>query len=185
MRPALRAEIDSSLRAIPPGDETEESTRADVLARLARGDDLIRGGQPDRPDPHLVSYTLVTDGRSVLLCHHKKAGLWLPTGGHVDPGEAPLATAQREIVEELGAALPLISDFPVFVTCQKTTGPNPHHDLSLWYLFEGDPEHSYDWDAGEFLDVAWFAPEDIPLGQCEPQLPRAIDKLRRLRHLSS
>ncbi|MGV9748387.1 NUDIX domain-containing protein [Rhodococcus zopfii] len=33
---------------------------------------------------------------------HIGAGLWLPTGGHVEPGEHPLDTAIRETREELG-----------------------------------------------------------------------------------
>jgi hypothetical protein len=31
---------------------------------------------------------------SVLLCDHRLSGLWLPTGGPVEPGEHPLGTVR-------------------------------------------------------------------------------------------
>ncbi|MEV4702232.1 NUDIX domain-containing protein [Actinoplanes sp. NPDC049316] len=40
----------------------------------------------------------------VLLVDHRNARLWLPPGGHVEPGEAPAVTAGRELAEELGVS---------------------------------------------------------------------------------
>ncbi|MFY1633651.1 NUDIX domain-containing protein [Solwaraspora sp. WMMB335] len=34
--------------------------------------------------------------------HHRKIGLWLYPGGHVDPNETPAEAAVREVVEETG-----------------------------------------------------------------------------------
>lgn len=55
----------------------------------------------------------------VLLIHHKKMGVWLPPGGHVDPNELPTQTAIRETKEETGYEIEIISphqilefDFP-------------------------------------------------------------------------
>lgn len=158
--------------------------RAGALDRLTRGVPLIRQ-DVDLPDPHLVSYLAVTDGARLLLCAHRKAGLWLPFGGHVEPAETPLHTAKRECIEELGLALDFVTDVPVFVTLQQTTGPRQHHDLSLWYLLRAAPDAQFDWDAGEFEAIRWFLPEHIPQNQAEPQLPRFVDKMRRLGHLSA
>jgi len=43
-----------------------------------------------------VSYLLLVDrpAGSVLLCDHRLSGLWLPAGGHVEPGEHPLGTVR-------------------------------------------------------------------------------------------
>jgi 8-oxo-dGTP pyrophosphatase MutT (NUDIX family) len=38
----------------------------------------------------------------VLLVKHKKLGLWLNPGGHIDPGELPHEAAEREFYEETG-----------------------------------------------------------------------------------
>ncbi len=37
-----------------------------------------------------------------LLVFHKKLQLWLPAGGHVEPGEQPHLAAIREVFEETG-----------------------------------------------------------------------------------
>jgi 8-oxo-dGTP pyrophosphatase MutT (NUDIX family) len=44
---------------------------------------------------------LIDDGK-VLLIKHKKLGIWLNPGGHVDEGELPHETAEREFFEETG-----------------------------------------------------------------------------------
>ncbi|MFI5343447.1 MAG: NUDIX domain-containing protein [Chlamydiales bacterium] len=42
------------------------------------------------------------------LVDHKKANLWLPAGGHVEPNEHPRETVKREILEELSIQVPTI-----------------------------------------------------------------------------
>lgn len=44
---------------------------------------------------------LIHDNK-VLLVKHKKLGLWLNPGGHIDPGELPHEAAEREFYEETG-----------------------------------------------------------------------------------
>ena len=63
----------------------------------------LQDQKPDVPPKHLVSYfALVDEARGkMLLVDHKLAGLWLPSGGHVEPDEDPRATVVREIAEEL------------------------------------------------------------------------------------
>ena len=50
---------------------------------------------------------VVHDGR-VLLHRHKRLGLWLPPGGHIDEGELPDEAAIRETLEESGVRITLI-----------------------------------------------------------------------------
>lgn len=54
---------------------------------------------------------VVQDGRTLLL-HHKKLGFWLPPGGHIDPDELPDDAARREVLEESGLEVELISHRP-------------------------------------------------------------------------
>ncbi len=44
---------------------------------------------------------LIKDGK-VLLVKHKKLGIWLNPGGHIEPGELPHEAAEREFYEETG-----------------------------------------------------------------------------------
>lgn len=89
---------------IEPGDIVEAQHRDDTLQWLEATDDVFRRAKPSTPDRHLVSYVAVLDpaDRSGLLVDHINAGLWLPPGGHVEPGEHPVEAARREAREELG-----------------------------------------------------------------------------------
>ena len=46
----------------------------------------------------------------VLLHRHAKLGLWLPPGGHIEPGELPDEAAVREVMEEAGIAVALTGE---------------------------------------------------------------------------
>jgi hypothetical protein len=111
--------------AIEPFDDVERSHQADVLAWLASTPDVYRRVKPATPPRHLVSYAVLTDPRdwSVFLVDHRLAGLWLPAGGHVEPGEEPAVTAAREAREELGidADFSIAGRRPVFVTIARTS----------------------------------------------------------------
>jgi 8-oxo-dGTP diphosphatase len=76
----------------------------ECLAWLRGTDDVFRRMKPRTPSPHLVAYFVLRDEQdgSVLLVDHIKAGLWLPSGGHVEPDAHPVDTVQREVSEELG-----------------------------------------------------------------------------------
>lgn len=58
-----------------------------------------------------LSYTLcfLTRGERVLLLQRRRPpnqGLWNGVGGHIEPGESPLAACLREVREETGYTLP-------------------------------------------------------------------------------
>ena len=49
----------------------------------------------------------------VLLIHHKKTGRWLPVGGHVEADEDLLSALHREVMEEVGLEIKVLSSPPV------------------------------------------------------------------------
>ncbi len=51
----------------------------------------------------------IVDNQGVLLIYHRKIGKWLPPGGHLDPGEIQTEGAKREVFEETGLHVNLIS----------------------------------------------------------------------------
>jgi 8-oxo-dGTP diphosphatase len=141
---ALKSMITGLVSGIEPTDDLGREHRRNASSWLAGTDDIFRRVKPHTPSPHLVSYFLLVDrsAGSVLLCDHRLSGLWLPTGGHVEPGEHPLGTVGREAVEELGVtAQPdaVFGDRPFFLTMTETLGPpaTRHVDVSLWFALAG------------------------------------------------
>jgi ADP-ribose pyrophosphatase YjhB (NUDIX family) len=53
--------------------------------------------------------TFVIHEGKVLLLWHKKLSMWLPPGGHIDPNELPDEAAVREVKEETGLDVVLLS----------------------------------------------------------------------------
>ena len=93
--------------------------------------------------------------RGVVLLLHKRMGMWLQPGGHIDPGETPWDAALRESVEETGLACRFADDPPRLVHVDVHPGPRGHTHLDLRYLVDGgdaDPSPP----AGESQEVAWF-----------------------------
>jgi 8-oxo-dGTP pyrophosphatase MutT (NUDIX family) len=128
-----------------------------------------------------VSYFALVDAGHVLLVDHRNAQLWLPTGGHVDPGEHPRETVRRELREELGLEIDGDLSPPLMLTVTGTVGVTAGHvDVSLWYVVESDMRSQFIWDRGEFSDVRWFGFDDVPLGRSDPHMGRFIAKLMNL-----
>ncbi len=50
---------------------------------------------------------VVRDGKTLLL-KHKKLGMWLPPGGHVEPDETPDEGVRREVREETGLEIDFV-----------------------------------------------------------------------------
>ncbi len=178
----MRATLVTLLHQIAPYDALEAEHLATTQAWVASGTPLYRGARADDPPQHLVAYGLLYDAmrQQVLLVDHKKAGLWLPSGGHVEPDEHPHSTVAREVREELDveAAFYTPAALPFFVTVTPTVGNVARHvDVSLWYLLRGDARRLPWFDAGEFHGVAWFALDALPLARCDPHLARAAAKL--------
>ncbi len=90
----------AELRRIIETTPAPEQVKRDFYERSARGS-LIRG---ENSENHFCVYFAAYDPflSDVFIGHHKKADLWLFTGGHIDEGEIPAETVEREIQEEWG-----------------------------------------------------------------------------------
>mgnify|MGYP004548435691 CR=1 FL=1 len=167
---SARSDLRSLVAAILPLDARETADLSDTLAWINSGAPLWRTAKPATPPKHLVSYFLLVD--------HINAELWLPAGGHVEPGEHPWATVRREAREELGIECDPEPSQPLFLTVTQTVGRTVGHtDVSLWYVLQGDRSGALSWDAGEFLSVAWFHKDRVPTHRSDPHMMRFLRKL--------
>jgi ADP-ribose pyrophosphatase YjhB (NUDIX family) len=56
-----------------------------------------------------VATFVLHEGKTLMLWH-KKLAMWLPPGGHIDPNELPDEAAVREVKEETGLDVVLLSE---------------------------------------------------------------------------
>ncbi len=80
-----------------------------------------------------------------LLHQHKKLGLWLPCGGHIDPHELPDDAAKREVLEESGVEIELISETALDI--QEPRQLLRPRGIQLEFIHEGH----------EHIDLIYFA----------------------------
>jgi 8-oxo-dGTP diphosphatase len=180
MRNAIRAELEM----IEPHDSLEQEHLVEALAWVNSGVELCRISKPATPPVHLVSYFAVVDGDHILLVDHRNAQLWLPTGGHVEPGEHPRDTVIRELKEELSLVPTGPVGAPLMVTCTTTVGlAAGHRDVSLWYVVEASRQQPITFDEQEFSSIRWFRFSEVPFERSDPQMRRFVEKLGSLRKL--
>ena len=125
-----------------------------------------------KPQRHFVTTGYVVFEDKTLLLLHKKLGLWLPPGGHIDEGELPEEAVLREINEETGLKVELVSE-------RRVPGPSaegvqymhvPNH-----VQLEDIPDHPQHIDliyfcrarsnaarlSPEHRDMRWYSVEDL------------------------
>jgi 8-oxo-dGTP diphosphatase len=182
----LRTVIAGLVREISPLDDREAADQAATLDWIESGQPLFRVAALATPPRHLVSYFVPVDAasRSVLVGDHVKSGLWLPPGGHVEQGEDPRATVEREAGEELGIAAAfhpgLGGDRPFFLTATPTVDRD-HVDVSLWFALDCGRADELHPDPREFRSVRWYNVDEQlewPDGTFDPQMTRFIRKLK-------
>lgn len=121
-----------------------------------------------------VSGFVAHDGR-VALHWHRKIGMWLPAGGHIEPGEDPVEATLREVREEFAVEAEVM---PLTSRVQYEGGPRqiepPYTILDCWpepdhchvdhvyllRLLSGFPGLSHDPD----YPILWLTSADLALG---------------------
>lgn len=72
--------------------------------------DLTHRTKNHRKDFTATGYVVNPERTKILVIFHNKLQKWLPAGGHMEPNELPHETAIREVFEETGIKVKIISD---------------------------------------------------------------------------
>ncbi len=131
-----------------------------VLEKFRRRLDANSLTKAENPADHFCSFFLPvhTATQSIYLVHHRKAGSWIPPGGHIEKGELPRETVAREYAEELGFTLTreAVTLFDISVTRIENHTPCKIH-FDLWYTVSCAERTDYRFLEAEFHGAGWFS----------------------------
>ena len=105
---------------------------------------------------------------ATLLHWHRKVGLWLPPGGHIEPNEDAIQAARREALEETGIIVDILPTTDRFDYADPPQLPPPATIMvEPIRSFGGEPAHQH-------IDLIYFSrPTADPAADGRPDPPSA------------
>jgi len=155
--------------AITPREKASRDRFLLELDRLA--DPFNRDSGP----VHVTGSAIVVGSRGTVLHLHKRLGVWMQPGGHLEPGEAPWEAALRETQEETGLPVHHARSGERLIHLDAHPASSDHFHLDLRYLLWSDDVEPSP-PPGESQEVRWFTLAEA-LERADAGL---VDGLRRL-----
>ena len=161
----------------------DEKTVSAFLERVGQG----KPTRDENPQTHFCVYFAAFDKKAKkgFMGHHKKSGLWLFGGGHIDKGEFPLAALKREIAEEWGINVFLGNITPELLTVteieKRPVGLCRRH-YDIWYFVELDKnEANFDREKldQEFHQTRWLSIDQALGLATDPNTIKALKFLKK------
>lgn len=98
--------------------------------------------QLDKRKKHFTASALIIKNDQVLLVYHNKLKVWLYPGGHIEDNENPDETIIREVAEETGLEIEIISDRDENLSDQKKEVSSLHLPYAILCELVGDHFHN-------------------------------------------
>ena len=150
------------------------------LERLEKRELTRDDGNPSHFCCYFLPYNPNT--KQVFIVHHKKSGLWIFPGGHIDKGEGLMQTINREIEEELGVKNKIKEEIKPFLLTitpiENRVQPCKEH-LDIWYRFSTNGSE-FNVDPKEFHQTRWVSIEEARRFVTDPPNLEALSKMEEL-----
>lgn len=147
----------------------------------------------DHPKHFTASGFVLGADRRVLLVHHRKLGVWLYPGGHIEADETPDAAVLREIFEETGVRARILGTLdasledhaagvyalhmPYKVMCELIPHPTePHCHIDLIYACVALND-ACAIDDGEVYAARFFARSEVEGIDLFPSFRTLLDRV--------
>jgi 8-oxo-dGTP pyrophosphatase MutT (NUDIX family) len=148
---ATTADLRALVEGHAPASSREEESRRRFQAEL----DRLAAPCDEQADPtHVTASGIVVGPRGTVLHRHKRLGIWMQPGGHIDAGETPDMAARREATEELGLAIAHPAGGPYLLQIDVHDAALGHFHLDLRYLLLGEDADPHP-PPGESPDARW------------------------------
>lgn len=146
-------------RSVAERHPVDPDERASIERFLVEFDRLADPFDEHADAVHVTGSAIVVGRRGVVLLRHRRLGIWIQPGGHIERGETPWDAARREAAEETGLPVEFAecdtAGVPRLAHVDVHAGGRGHTHLDLRYLLVGgdaDPDPP----PGESQEVGWF-----------------------------
>lgn len=142
---------------------------------------------------HFTASALIIKDKKVLLVQHKKLGVWLYPGGHVEDNETPDETVIREVLEETGVSVEIIGEkdknladagadvsvlhHPYVILCELV-GDHYHNDIIYLCKITGE-NAQIKHDAKESEAIGFFGLDELDGIKLFPNFKKLLQKVLR------
>jgi 8-oxo-dGTP pyrophosphatase MutT (NUDIX family) len=171
--PATAEDLRVLVEGHHPASPREVAAQQRFLAEL----DLLDAPCDEHAAPtHVTASGIVVGRRGTVLHRHKRLGIWMQPGGHIDAGEPPEDAAVREATEELGLEVAHPGTGPCLIHLDVHEAAHGHTHLDLRYLLLGADAVPMP-PPDESPDARWCS-WDEALGMADPALIDALPLAR-------
>jgi 8-oxo-dGTP pyrophosphatase MutT (NUDIX family) len=156
-----------------PSSPREVAAQEHFLSELGR---LSAPCDEHASPTHVTASGIVVGRRGTVLHRHKRLGIWMQPGGHIDDGETSEDAALREATEELGLEVAHPATGPLLLHVDVHEAAHGHTHLDLRYLLLGahtDPQPPPD----ESPDARWCSWDEAQQ-MADPALIEALPLAR-------
>jgi len=142
-------------------------------------------------EKHFTASALIIDKNKVLLVNHKKLGVWLYPGGHIEANETPEQAVIREVKEETGLNVEIIGKkdekladqkngisvlYNPYVMLCELVGNHYHNDIIFCCRIIGG-KNKYIHNPSEADGIGFFGKKDLKNIKLFPNFRKLLEKV--------